>query len=212
VSEAAEPTRRGRPPDLGFSDRVRRAALEVYAESGWSGFTIDAVASRASAGKASIYRRWANKQQLLVDALLQVGPEMTLPDPRADIREQLTVYARSVVDAISRPSGLILVRAQLDAKWHPDVLGTAMESLQGVRLKGAQTMVAEAIARGELPEGTSTTLLFDMLRGSILNHFLSLPADRESEFAAHGHEFAARVVSLLLTGLGAGLPIGSDNA
>ena len=44
------------------------AALAVYAEAGWSGFSFDAVARRAGVGKAPLYLRWASKEDLLLAA------------------------------------------------------------------------------------------------------------------------------------------------
>jgi AcrR family transcriptional regulator len=60
---------RGRPRDPGLEQRAREAALDVFAERGLSGLTIDEVATRARIGKSSIYLRWADKESLLADAL-----------------------------------------------------------------------------------------------------------------------------------------------
>src|ERR1700730_6730586 len=50
-----------------------RAALDVLAETGYERMTMDAVAARARTGKATIYRRWASKAQLVVDAIASAG-------------------------------------------------------------------------------------------------------------------------------------------
>src|ERR1700726_2671458 len=60
---------RGRPADPGIENRVLTAALTVYGEVGWAGFTLDAVARRAPVGKAALYRRWTTKEDLLLAAL-----------------------------------------------------------------------------------------------------------------------------------------------
>jgi AcrR family transcriptional regulator len=209
VTDAAVPAnrRRGRPADPDLVDRVYRAALAVYAEVGWSGFTIDAVAARASVGKASIYQRWPDKQQVLVGAFLAVGPESFPMDLYVgDIRKDLIAYVESVVEAISGPSGLLHIRVQLEAKSSPDVLGVALDHLQNVWFTGARRMVAEAIARGELPEGTSTSLLFDIVRGATINRFLALPPNGGERFRARKHDFAVRVVDVVLAGIRAVVP------
>ena len=58
----------------------RKATIEILAEVGYDHLTIDAVAARAGAGKATIYRRWANKAELVMDALAQPVDVVTLPD------------------------------------------------------------------------------------------------------------------------------------
>src|ERR1700759_2462440 len=59
----------GRPRDPEAATRILQASLEVYAEHGWSGFTIDAVAKRAGVGKSTIYLRWTDRETLLTDAV-----------------------------------------------------------------------------------------------------------------------------------------------
>ena len=50
--------------------RSSQAARELLAERGFDGMTMDAVADRAGAGKATVYRRWPSKVQLTVDAVV----------------------------------------------------------------------------------------------------------------------------------------------
>lgn len=60
----------GRPLDASRDEVLRRAALELVAEIGYDRLTIDAVAARARAGKATVYRRWASKAELVADAFV----------------------------------------------------------------------------------------------------------------------------------------------
>ena len=68
------PAQAGRPRDPDVDRRVADAAITLFGEAGWAGFSVEAVAKRASVGKASIYLRWPTKEALLVEALrLRVG-------------------------------------------------------------------------------------------------------------------------------------------
>ncbi|KFF59482.1 AcrR family transcriptional regulator [Cryobacterium sp. MLB-32] len=68
--EAFEPTPKlGRKRDPSRDPEILAAALEVLAETGYDGMTIDMVAARAKAGKATLYRRWASKGELVIDAV-----------------------------------------------------------------------------------------------------------------------------------------------
>ncbi len=79
-----EPRPLGRKRDHSRDAIILEATLEVLAEVGATGLTMDLVAARAGAGKATIYRRWASKTELFIDAIahlknIQVDLE-ALPD------------------------------------------------------------------------------------------------------------------------------------
>ena len=59
----------GRKRDHTRDPEILDAALEVLAETGYDGMTIDMVAARAKAGKATLYRRWSSKGELVIDAV-----------------------------------------------------------------------------------------------------------------------------------------------
>src|SRR3954465_13594180 len=65
-SAAAVP---GRPRDPGVDERVAEAAVLLFGEVGWSGFSVEAVARRAGVGTASIYPRWPSNERLLAAAV-----------------------------------------------------------------------------------------------------------------------------------------------
>src|SRR5687768_10063074 len=84
---------RGRPRDASRDDALRQAALEVMAEVGYRALTMDAVAARARAGKATIYRRWESKLDLVIDTCTQLATQnLAAPDTGSlagDLREFL---------------------------------------------------------------------------------------------------------------------------
>src|SRR6266536_5549318 len=68
--------------------RVLRAALEVLAERGYPGFTMEAVALRAGASKTTVYRRWPSRSALLVEAMDQAFRPLETPTS-GDLRRDL---------------------------------------------------------------------------------------------------------------------------
>ena len=62
-------SRLGRKRDHTRDPQILEAAIDVLAEMGFDGMTIDMVAARAKAGKATIYRRWPSKADLVLDAV-----------------------------------------------------------------------------------------------------------------------------------------------
>jgi len=65
----ATPSRPGRKRDHSRDPEILRCTIDVLAETGFEGMTIEMVAARAKAGKATLYRRWASKGELVVDAV-----------------------------------------------------------------------------------------------------------------------------------------------
>lgn len=70
----AAPNRGGRKRDHSRDAVILEATLDVLAETGYEGTTIDMVAVRAGAARATVYRRWPTKTDLVIDALKRLGP------------------------------------------------------------------------------------------------------------------------------------------
>lgn len=68
-ASASAPGRPGRRRDHSRDPEILDAAIEVLAEEGYDGMTMEMVAARAKAGKATLYRRWPSKGELVVDAV-----------------------------------------------------------------------------------------------------------------------------------------------
>lgn len=87
-----EDVKRGRPLDLSRNQVILESTLNVLAEVGYDGLTIEAVAARAKVGKATIYRRWPSKVALIIDASASISPFETLSEKlntEQSLREQL---------------------------------------------------------------------------------------------------------------------------
>ena len=79
------PCKLGRPVDKMRDQVILRAALELVAEQGYDSVTMDAIALRAHAGKATLYRRWKSKPYLMADAITFILPsEQTVQHERCE--------------------------------------------------------------------------------------------------------------------------------
>lgn len=91
---------RGRPRDDARERAILDAAIEVLAEVGYDRTTMDAVAARAHASKATIYRRWPGKAELVIEALrCRVAPAKAIPDKgslRADLIEEMSLMCANM--------------------------------------------------------------------------------------------------------------------
>jgi AcrR family transcriptional regulator len=84
IDDAGEPVRVGRKRDHTRDTDLLEAAIAVLAETGYDRMTMDMVAARAKAGKATMYRRWASKPELVLEAIAHMKRDQVdldnLPD------------------------------------------------------------------------------------------------------------------------------------
>jgi len=158
-------TRNARPG--GRSARVKAAVLasvlDDLVELGYPNLTYERVAARAGVHKATVYRRWPTKQQLVADALLaQTGRTVPMPDT-GSVRGDLRALTRAVVANITSPQGEGLLRALVsDAARTPEIT-VAARTFWAERFALATTLVRRGIDRGELPPTTDPDFLIETL-------------------------------------------------
>src|SRR3954454_2553310 len=105
MTDSPRSTRGGRPRDPSRDGVIRAAILRLLAEVGYGALTMDAVASEAGVGKATIYRRWRTKQDLVVDTISDLNrAEATTPDT-GSLEGDLRLVMRSMVSMVSGPTG-----------------------------------------------------------------------------------------------------------
>lgn len=141
--------------------------LAEVAEVGYERVTIEAVARRAGASKATIYRRWNGKRDLVVAAVsAHQGGELA-PVDTGTLRGDLLVLCQRLVATLASTHGSLILALLQGAAGDPQ-LGDLIE--QGAGQTGARLPDAvrqRAIERGELPQGV-TTYAFDEVAGSVL--------------------------------------------
>lgn len=192
----APSTSQGRPRDPELERRVAQAALTVFGEVGWRGFTIDAVARAAGVGKASIYLRWDDKQSLLIDALTNRLGHVADVDT-GTLRGDLVALARQMLETYLGDTGRAALRLGHEARAIPE-LAEHFDALRRAQTMAARAMVRRGITRGEIDPDTSVTLLLDCLVGGATNHVLSTPPELEAQLAGNVEGFAEDLVAFLL--------------
>ena len=82
MSETTESPRRmpGRPRSEASHQAIIQATLELLIEVGYGALTMDAVRDRAGVGKATIYRRWSSKEELVRDTIVFLHEDFAAPD------------------------------------------------------------------------------------------------------------------------------------
>jgi DNA-binding transcriptional MerR regulator/AcrR family transcriptional regulator len=189
--------RSGRPRDPDLESRVLAAALRVYAEAGWSGFSFEAVARRACVGKAPLYLRWQSKEDLLLAALSTHSSTLPIQDS-GSLRDDLIEYARRLLQRNSAPEGWAFVRIHLEASINPALHARFSTEIANPHIDGARAVLHQAIERGELPAETPVDLLLDSLYGAIITWMTRSPGDQRAGLADDPGRYAGQLVDFVL--------------
>jgi AcrR family transcriptional regulator len=152
------PARRpGRRRDAGKDDVILDAARALLIERGYDGMTMDAVAERAGAGKATVYRRWPSKVQLTVDSVL-CSKQLTIdevPDT-GSLREDLL----SIATMASRFKNDELMSGLLSAiREEAEVAAVFHEQFVSGRVGLMRAVLERARLRGEVPAGVDLDMV-----------------------------------------------------
>jgi AcrR family transcriptional regulator len=147
--------RLGRKRDHTRDPEIIEATLDVLAETGYDGMTIDMVAARAKAGKATVYRRWSSKPELVLDAVACMkGSEIdlaALPDT-GTLRGDLIALIKppNIRDAERKlrvMAGIVSMIAR-----DPELAAAAREALVEPRAAANRILFQRAVERGEIPD------------------------------------------------------------
>lgn len=147
-------------------DRVLRAALEVLADQGFSGFTMEAIAHRAHASKATIYRRWTSRAALLVDAMELISQPFPLPDT-GELRTDLVELLSRLHDRLNHQPFPRLLAVFIDAAEREPTLSSAHAQLTERVREPLRHVLAQARQRGDIPATTDLELAIDLLGAPI---------------------------------------------
>jgi Transcriptional regulator len=158
-----------------LEDAIRAAAFAELTEVGYTAFSVEAVAARAHTGKASIYRRWPTKQELVMDALdaglptpEQCGITMELDDS-ITTADALRRVAEAVAAVITSPSGDAIRAIKCEALSDPELARLVDERFQAPRREFVVGVLRRGVERGEVRPDAATPLVADVIP-AILSH------------------------------------------
>jgi AcrR family transcriptional regulator len=182
MTAARELRRPGRPRSVEADRAILEAALVEYAARGLDGLTVDAVAARAGVGKATIYRRYPCKMDLVMAAAEAISTERA-PVPRGDgIRADLLTVLRHLRHLLlDTPAGPSVRQLVADAPSHPD-LARAHRAFIAERRAGTRRLVEQAIARGELRAVADPDVVCDLAVAPLFHRYLVVGAPMPDVF------------------------------
>ncbi len=162
---------------LELEDAICQAAFTELTEVGYTGFTIESVAARAQTGKASIYRRWPTKDQLLIDAFCHcvpaqheagLAPLADSVDTRAALKQLMTSL---LAGAAQQEIGAIQALAS-EAARDRELSDTIERELMGPRREQFRLVLARGVARGEFPADAPIDLVAEVIPAIVITRIL----------------------------------------
>lgn len=191
----------GRPRSLQSHQAILEATLEVFAEEGLQGLSIEAIAERAGVGKTTIYRRWSSKEDMIKDALDLFRGDHPLPDT-GNIREDLLYIAREARELFKRDPlmGKLLTKLIAEMKTKPEIYHAFYDKLASPRLQQFRQVVERAQERGELRQDMDATFMLYQIVISLAYGNLFIELLSPNSQAVFEPEVA---VDALLGGIGA---------
>jgi AcrR family transcriptional regulator len=149
-------------------EAICEAVFELLGEVGYDRMSMDAVAARAHASKATIYRAWPNKPELVMDAIThRFGGELVAPDTgslRGDLYELMTI-ACAVANS---DDGAVISGLMTAATQHVELSQTMHRCLYETKHPMYETILRRASERGEIPDTTCSGLLHEVMHSMVL--------------------------------------------
>jgi AcrR family transcriptional regulator len=146
------PRRRGAALESAILDAV----LAELAEVGYARLSVERVAERAGASKASLYRRWPSKVELVMDAVYHLLPDPASPPDTGSLRGDLLAMMRAVAEQLAGPAGQALGGVLSDALGDPDMARRVRSYARGTSQAGMREIVRRAVARDEVDPAAVT--------------------------------------------------------
>jgi AcrR family transcriptional regulator len=193
-ASAATGRRPGRPRSERAEQAIIEATLELFAEKGPDGLCVEAVAARAGVGKATVYRRWHNKEDLLLAALGSLKsplPDADTGSVRDDLTALVTVMSQDAVDPARQRQYTLLLG---EGEKYPRLMARYAETVVEPRRDIIRSVLRRGIETGQIRPDLDIEVAMLTLTGAAMSR-------GRCEIIPHDEEFATRVVDSLLLGL-----------
>jgi len=174
----------GRKRDHTRDADILDAAIEVLAETGYDGMTIDMVAARAKAGKATLYRRWPSKAELVIDAVAclkqtDLAPA-NIPDTGTLRGDLIAMIKTPSIQDGERKLRVMAGLASMISR-SPELADAAREAIVAPRVALNRMFLQRAVDRGEIPADTDLDLIATISPSMVTYRalMLGIPATRD---------------------------------
>ena len=175
---------RSRKLDEEREQAILRATYELLGETGYQGLRVDAVAARAQASKATLYRHWPTKAGLVVDAVNCCKEADPPPGDTGSLRGDLTQWFGQIGETITGREGPILAGLFMAMQTDPD-LAAELRAMRDSKVPFAEAICARAGERGELGPGYDAQLIDEIVPALLFMHCFAHGEPLDEPFITH---------------------------
>ncbi len=186
VEKANGPTHRPTGPRAeAREEAILGAALELLREVGYDRLSMDALAERARAGKATIYRHWSGKAQVVAEAIRRLKCERfdALVDT-GSLRGDLLNAADQLGASFTTEDAAIIAGVTSAMRTDPELAELVRSQVLNNR-GDFNGIIERAVRRGELPAGSTADLVHEVMPALLINRLVIRGEPIDAELANH---------------------------
>jgi AcrR family transcriptional regulator len=168
VDELSGARRPGRPRDPDVEQQIVAAAIDLVGEVGFDGLTMDHVARQAGVAKATVYRRFPSKVDLVMAVCHGLTPALGPEPDTGSIEEDLIIVMAGVLEKLKAPDSGRLMPAMIATSVTNPEIREALQRFSASRRERSTKIIKRAIARGELRDDVDVELMADQLSAPLI--------------------------------------------
>jgi AcrR family transcriptional regulator len=173
ATDAPAPARPGRQRSDAVDALILGTTLEVLAEDGYAGLTVAAVIERAGVSSATLYRRWPNKEELVVAAVATLVPEPVDTDT-GSLEGDLSAFVHSVASSVGAHREGVAGALTIEKQRNPELAALLRARFLEPRLGELRGILQRAKRRGEVDQTPSVEVVLSLVIGPLHHRALHL--------------------------------------
>jgi AcrR family transcriptional regulator len=168
----------GRPRSVAADEAIIAATLTLLVEDGYRALTMERVRERSGVGKATIYRRYASKEELVRAAIVHLNSDIPLPDDTGSLEGDYLATVQTVLARAESTGALTLMPRLLaevadDAELHELFSAHLVEP----RRRVVRGVLQRAVQRGEVRADVDVDLGVDLIVGPMIYRLIVAGGD-----------------------------------
>lgn len=176
----------GRPRSEVREQAILDAALDLVMEVGYDGLSMDALAERARASKATIYRHWSGKAEVVAAAVRCRAHSMAEEPPdTGTLRGDLLALLTRSCETLSSSEGALMAAVLWAMRSDPELAALVRGQMVEGKRDVVEAAVSRAVERGECPSGTDPSVAGEVLPAMVLSRMLVTGEPLDEAFCTH---------------------------
>jgi AcrR family transcriptional regulator len=154
-------------------EEILRAAMDLLAEVGYDQLTVDGVAERAHASKATIYRRWPGKADLVATAVRRhAGTPVAAPPEGGGLRAELVAVLGAMRLSLTGQDAALILGLLVAMRRDADLALAVRQHMVDHKREIFASVLARAVARGDAPAAVDHELLAEISSAALFSRLL----------------------------------------